>query len=108
MLRAGMRGPLRAEGGPVAAPPQLPPRGVAHELARLLGRQGPKILFLKLVSSIFRQSSNPLCGFCFSNMEQVTRMHARSIFYKRQPENVTRVSLKFFKNLPRSVSKSVS
>ena len=31
-----------------------------------------------------------------------------SIFYKRQPENVTRVSLKFFKNLPRSVSKSVS
>ena len=31
-----------------------------------------------------------------------------SIFYKRQPENVTRVSLKFLKNLPRSVSKSVS
>ena len=31
-----------------------------------------------------------------------------SIFYKRQPENGTRVSLKFFKNLPRSVSKSVS
>ena len=30
------------------------------------------------------------------------------IFYKRQPQNVTRVSLKFFKNLPGSVSKSVS
>ena len=104
MLRAGMRGPLSALGGLVAAPPQLPPRGVAHELARLLGRQGPNILFLKLVRSIFRQSSNPLCGFCFSNMEQVTH----SIFYKRQSENVTRVSLKFFKNLPRSVSKSVS
>ena len=40
MLRAGMRGPLRAEGGPVAAPPQLPPRGVAHEVARLLGPEG--------------------------------------------------------------------
>ena len=31
-----------------------------------------------------------------------------SIFYKRQPENVTRVSLEFSRNLPRSVSKSVS
>ena len=37
MLRARMRGPLRAEGGPVAAPPQLPPRGVAHEVDRVLG-----------------------------------------------------------------------
>ena len=34
--------------------------------------------------------------------------HTRSIFYKRPPENATRVSLKFFKNLPRSDSKSVS
>ena len=31
-----------------------------------------------------------------------------SIFYKRQPENVTRVSLKFFKNMPRGLSLKVS
>ena len=38
----------------------------------------------------------------------ITKDYTLSIFYKRQPENVNRVSLKFFKNLPRSVSKSVS
>ena len=40
--------------------------------------------------------------------QEMVSMSTLSIFYKRQPENVTRVSLKFFKNLPSSVSKSVS
>ena len=42
------------------------------------------------------------------NEDETFWLRTLSIFYKRQPENVTRVSLKFFKNLPRSVSKSVS
>merc|ERR1712037_825955 len=41
MLRARVRGPLSALGGPVPSPPQLPPRGVAHEVDRVLGPERP-------------------------------------------------------------------
>ena len=44
----------------------------------------------------------------FSKEPVYTSFPTLSIFYRRQPENVTRVSLKFFKNFPRSVSYRVS